>query len=127
MPLTYLVPLHSGRFETLDRNYKWLNNENVFNQSQIWNFQVSTVMGFNFPVICLLLDLTNEIGNLTGYRYFRLSMTTRANSFGGLFFEATEKEEANYETSPEDGDDHYVSTNHLLDNYVPTYVYVLCT
>ena len=50
-------------------------------------------------------------------------MTTRANSFGGLFFEATEKEEANYETSPEDGDDHYVSTNHLLDNYLHMYMF----
>ena len=77
-------------------------------------------MGFKFPIICLLLDFTNGIGNLTGYRYFRLNVTTRANSFGGLFFEASEKYEASYETTPEDGNDNYVSTNHLLDYFVLT-------
>ena len=109
---------YSGWFATLDRNFMNLKNDDVIEQNQLWNFEVTTVMGFDYPTVCLLLDLATV--NLPGYRNFALNMTIRANSFGGLFFEVTDEYGANYETTPEDGDDHFVSNT--ISQFSLTYI-----
>ena len=81
-------------------------------QSDVWDFQVSAVMGSQNPTICLLLDLSLTSLNLTGYENFVLNITTRENTLEGYgyFVEATERYDVNYETRPtESGGYFYVS------------------
>ena len=71
-------------------------------QSDVWDFQVSTVMGLPNPTICLLLDMSLTSLNLTAYENFFLNITTREKPLAGYgyFVEATERYDVNYETRP---------------------------
>ena len=102
----------SGCFVSPDGDSKCLKDMSSIDQSDIWDFQVSAVMGPQNPTVCLLLDLSLTSLNLTGYENFFLNITTRENTLKGYgyFVEATERYDVNYETRPtESGGHFYVS------------------